>query len=205
MSMNIVNPSITFFIATIGRKTMTNTLRSLYGQFNHGRDKIEVFFDGPNFREVGPEYFQPEKDLFGEDLTFHVLPENLGCFGHCIRNVYQGTFNTEYIHHCDDDDNYIENILPQVRNDIKENFGKLLIYKFMNSDGIRWRTQDITHGNVGTPSGLIPNCPEIMGHWGEWAGGDAHFYETTRDKIGMYNIVFKDTVIYRIRPHVYGW
>jgi hypothetical protein len=202
--MSIVRPSITFFIATTGRSTMRNTLRSLYGQFDHGVDKIEVFFDGPNFTDAGPEYFQPEKDLYGEDLIFHVLPENLGCYGHCIRNKYQGSFHTDYIHHCDDDDSYYENIIPSVKTDLRNNFGKLLIYKFRNVDGIRWNKPVIQHGNIGTPSGMIPNYPELMGWWGEWHGGDANFYETMRDKIGNDNIIFKDLVIYRVRPHVYG-
>jgi len=203
--MSRENPSITFFIATIGRKMMANIIRSLYGQFQHGHDKIEVFFDGPNFQECGPEYFKAEQDLYGEDLRMHVLPENLGCYGHSIRNVYQRSFHTDYIHHADDDDQYIEGCMPQVRTDLIENYGKLSIYKFMNSDGIRWRIPKLEHGNVGTPSGMIPNRPEIMGWWGEWAGGDAYFYETTRDKIGAHNIIFKDTLIYKIRPHVYGW
>lgn len=203
--MGIENPSITFFIATTGRRTMSNTLRSLYGQFNRGVDKIEVFFDGPTFTDAGPEYFQPEKDMYGEDLIFHVLPQNLGCYGHCVRNAYQGSFHTDYIHHADDDDSYYENVMPQVRTDMKENFGKLIMYKFQNTDGIQWHTQEIKHGNIGTPSGLIPNNPAIMGHWGEWAGGDAHFYMTTIEKLGIQNVVWKNTVIYRVRPHVFGW
>ena len=202
--MGIARPSITFFGATTGRKTLTNILRSLYGQFDHGNDRIELFFDGPTFTEVGPDYFQPEQELYGEDLIIHLLPENLGCWGHSIRNKFQGTFHTDYISNFDDDDVYAENCMLQVRQDIKENFGKLLMYKFRNCDGIQWREPVIKHGNVGTPTGLIPNDPSILGTWGEFAGGDAYFYETTRDKIGNNNIVWKDFLIYKTRPHVYG-
>jgi hypothetical protein len=202
--MSEINPSITFFIATIGKKTLTMVLRSLYGQFNHRVDKIEVFFDGPNFQEVGPEYFKSEQDLYGEDLRMTVLPQNLGCWGHSIRNTYQKTFSTDYIHHADDDDYYVEGALHSVREDLRNHFGKLILYQFRNSDGIRWKDRTIEHGNLGTPNGMIPNRPEIMGTWGEWAGGDAHFYATTADKIGHGNIVWMPTVIYAIRPHVYG-
>lgn len=184
---------------------MTNTLRSLYGQFYHGIDKIEVFFDGPDFTEVGPEFFQPEKDLYGEDLVFHVLPENLGYWGHGIRNKYQGSFSSDYIHHGDDDDNYCEGVLPQIKHDLVVEFGKVLLYRFRNSDGIRWSHRSIEHGNIGTPSGLIPNRPEIFGEWGNFHGGDSQFYSQLREKVGDGNIVWKDLIIYRIRPHVYGW
>lgn len=202
--MSIENPSITFFIATIGRRTLKNCIRSLYGQFNHGVDRIEVFFDGPNFYDADPAYFKPEQDLYGEDLIMHVLPENLGYWGHAIRNAYQNTFHTDYIHNCDDDDYYPEAALLRVRSDIQQHYGKLLMYKFRNSDGIQWHVKNIQHGNVGTPTGMIPNRPEIMGEWGYGNGGDYVFYLTTQDKIGKNNIVWIDHIIYKIRPHVYG-
>lgn len=198
------NPSITFFLCTIGRKCAKVMLQSILKQYGKGIDKVEMFFDGPNFQEVGPEYFQEEIEAFGEDLIIHVLPENLGCWGHSIRNAYQKTFNTDYIWNIDDDDYIPDNVLPRIREDLKANYGKLLLYKFRNSDGIRWRDRLIEHGNLGTPSGLIPNFPDLMGHWGEWAGGDAHFYATTAEKLGMNNIIWVDFVIYSLRPHVYG-
>jgi hypothetical protein len=204
--MSQENPNITFFIATTGRKTLANTLRSLYGQFGHGLDVIEVFFDGPNFTEVGPEFFQPEQDLYGNDLKFHVLTENLGCYGHGVRNAYQGTFQSDYIHHMDDDDMYCPDVIPSVRSDMKTFYGKLLIYKFRaHGGGITGGTNNFTCGFVGTPAGLIPNRPEIFGRWVEAYGGDAEFYTQTRDKIGWNNVVYRDRKIVLTRPHVYGY
>ena len=202
--MSQANPSITFLIATSGRKTLRDTVRSLYGQFNHGIDKIEVFFDGPPV-EVGPNYFYAEEQLYNGDLTLHQLPDNLGYWGHAIRNKFQKTFKTDYVHHGDDDDQYAEAVMFRVRNDLRDNFGKLLLYKFRNSDGIVWTRPEFYFGNLGTPSGMIPNNPDIMGEWGLYGGGDFQFYEETRDKIGIENIIWKDLIIYKIRPHVYGW
>jgi hypothetical protein len=204
--MNKDNPSICYFIPTLGRKTLTNTLRSLYGQFGHSLDKIEVFFDGSNFTEVGPDYFQSEQDLYGSDLIFHVLDHNLGCYGHGIRNTYQGTFQTDYIHHMDDDDMYANNVIPSIRSDLRTWYGKMIIYKFRaHGGGIVGGSDDFRHGFVGTPAGLIPNRPEIFGHWVEAYGGDADFYSQTRDKIGKGNVVYKNRIIVLTRPHVYGY
>lgn len=195
--------SITFFIATIGRKTLKNNLRSLFGQF-HWEDRIEIFFDGPSFAEVGPEYFAEEQEMYGKNLVMHVLPENLGCFGHSIRNAYQKSFHTDFVYNCDDDDNFYPDVMNEVHHDLAANLGKLLLYKFRNVDGMRWRNQVIEHGNVGTPSGMIPNIPDIMGHWVEAAGGDSSFYIETASKLGMENVVWKELALMRVRPHVYG-
>lgn len=203
--MSKENPSITFFIATLGRATLENTLRSLFGQFGFGNDKIKVFVDG--IPQIDMSIFDPLLSLYNDisagSLEFILLPENLGYFGHAIRNMYQTTFSTDYIHHADDDDRYTENIIPSIRSDLRTNFGKLIIYKFRNTGGdIVGKTKQIAYGHVGTPSGLVPNNPNIMGEWGRFHGGDATFYETTANKIGKENIVFIDRIIYICRPHL---
>lgn len=200
------NPSITFFIPTTGRKTLTNTLRSLYGQFGHGLDRIEVFFDGPNFTDARPEYFESELELYGNDLKFHILDQNLGSYGHGIRNKYQSTLTTDYIHHMDDDDMYMGDVVKHMRSDIRANYGKMIIYKFRaHGGGIVGGSDNFQYGFIGTPAGLIPNRPEIFGRWVEAYGGDADFYSQTRDKIGRGNVVYKDRLIVLTRPHVYGY
>lgn len=191
-------PSITYFLCTIGKRKMTNIVRSIYGQFIRGHDKIAVFFDGPNFAEVGPEYFQSEWDLYGEDISYTVLPQNLGFWGHGIRNLYQTTFSTDYIYNIDDDDQMIEGIIPSVRSDLATHYGKIIIYKIQARGGLIWNSPTLAYGNVGTPSGFIYNNPKIMGHWGEWYGGDYEFYRSTAEKIGMENIIFDKKIIYKV-------
>lgn len=199
------NPSITFFIATLGRSTLLNTLHSLFGQFGFGVDCIKVFVDGPPqvdmtiFNDISTMY----NDISPGSLEFIYLPENLGYWGHAIRNKYQCEFNTDYIHHADDDDIYSPHIIPQVRSDLKSNYSKLVMYKFKNSGGgIIGNKKKIIHGDVGTPSGLIPNNPKIMGEWGLFHGGDFAFYENTQRKIGKSGIVYIDRLIYICRPHL---
>ncbi len=204
--MSKENPNIGFLIPTTGRKTLANVLRSLYGQFGHGHDKIYLYFDGPNFTEVGPEFFQPEQELYGNDLIITILPENLGYYGHGIRNTYQDKLQTDYIHHMDDDDMYCNNIIPTVRSDLRTWYGKLLIYRFRaHGGGIVGGSDNFNCGFVGTPAGMIPNNPSIFGRWTEGYGGDSDFYVQTRDKIGRGNVVYRQTLIVLTRPHVYGF
>src|SRR4030042_4283642 len=122
--MNKDNPSIGYLIASIGHSTLTNTLRSLYGQFGHGHDKIYLYFDGKC--DAGFNYFQSEYDLYGSDMIVTMLPENLGCYGHGIRNTYQDKCTTDYIHHMDDDDMYVGNVVPGIRNDLRTFYGKMI-------------------------------------------------------------------------------
>jgi hypothetical protein len=128
--MSAVDPNICFFIASIGQKSLKNTLRSLYGQFGYGKDKVYLYFDGRC--DAGVKYFQEEYDLYGSDLIVTMLPGNLGHWGHGIRNKFLSQLPCDYIHNMDDDDAYYPDVIPSVKQDIINNYGKLLIYKFKN-------------------------------------------------------------------------
>jgi len=201
--MSINNPSINFLIASIGRPTLKNTLRSLYGQFSHGLDKVYVYFDGRC--DAGMDFFNKEQELYGDDLIMIMLPENLGSWGHGIRNKFQRTLPGDYIHNADDDDEFLPGVFGHVKNDLKENYGKVIIYKVKADGGWIWTRPIIEYGQISTASGLIFNRPEIFGDWGDFYGGDYHFWEQVQDNIGKENIVFKDTYIYITKPHIKGY
>lgn len=202
--MSIKNPSITYLIASTGRETLKDTLRSLYGQFGFGFDKIKLFFDARC--DKGIEFFKEEFDLYGDSLEYEIIPENLGFWGHGIRNKYQTTCDTDYIHHMDDDDIYCEGCIPKVRSHLKQNYGKVVIFKFRSHGGrIVWNKPQILDANVGTPSGFIFNRPEIMGTWGLHYGGDFSFYNEVQEKIGKENLIFIDLLIVKTRPKNYGY
>jgi len=202
--MSIRNPSITYLIASTGRETLKDTLRSLHGQFAFGLDKVNLYFDGKC--EKGLEFFKEELDMFGEDISYKVLDETLGYWGHGVRNKYQYECSTDYIHHMDDDDIYCEGCIPHVRSILKENYGKVIIFKFRTHGGrIVWSSKAIQSAEVGTPSGFIFNRPEIMGTWNFHYGGDYSFYEEVKEKIGMENLVFHELLIVKTRPKDYGY
>lgn len=202
--MSIRNPSITYLIASTGRETLKDTLRSLYGQFNFQIDKVKVYFDAKCY--MGLDFFKEEFDMFGENLTYTLLTENLGYWGHGIRNEYQTKCDTDYIHHMDDDDIYCEGVIPKIRFHLKENYGKVVIFKFRSHDGrIVWSKPRVADADIGTPSGFIFNRSEIMGTWGYHYGGDFGFYSQVQEKIGKENLVFVDLLIVKTRPKDYGY
>lgn len=200
--MSIRNPSITYFIASTGRETLKDTLRSLHGQFGFGLDKIRLYFDG----ETNIDPFSEEFEMFGKDISVLASSDKLGYWGHGIRNKYQDWCSTDYIHHMDDDDIYSEGCIPTIRSELQSNYGKVLICKFRTLGGrVIWNKKDILFGEVGTPSGFIFNRHEIFGTWGYGYGGDFQFYKDVQDKIGKENLVFSETVVVKTRPAEYGY
>lgn len=203
--MSIKNPSITYLITSTGRESLKETLRSLYGQFAFGLDKVRLYFDGGS--DYSLETFTEEFSMFGHDNIFVApLHDKFGYWGHGLRNSFQSHCFTDYIHHMDDDDIYCEGAIPQVRNQLKSHYGKVIICKFRADGGrIIWKKKDIIFGEVGTPSGFIFNRPEIMGTWGLEYGGDFAFYDEVKNRIGKENLVFSDTLIVKTKPRIYGY
>lgn len=202
--MSIRSPSITYLITSTGRLTLKDTLRSLHGQFTHGLDKIRLYMDGGFQNSL--ELFSEEFSMFGNDIFVAPLHENLGYWGHGIRNTYQSHCTTDYIHHMDDDDIYSENCIPSVRSFLRNHYGKVIICKFRTNGGdIIWKKKDIIFGQIGTPSGFIFNRQDVFGTWGYEYGGDYNFYLQVRDNIGKENLVFSDIVVVKTRPIEYGY
>ena len=206
--MSQESPSITYFIATTGRPSLENTVRSLYGQFGWGIDKIKIFVDGPQPKNL--DFMGVVSEMYNDrdpgSLEIVHLDENLGFWGHGIRNKYQTTFATDYVHNMDDDDAYVDGHIPLIRNKLSQNFGKVLICKFKSSGNrVVWQNKIVKFGEIGTPSGLIPNRPEVFGEWGYEYGGDFKFYSEVQNHIGKENIVFTDLLIVNTRPHDTTW
>lgn len=202
--MSIRNPSITYLITTVGEETLQQTLRSLYGQFGFGLDKVLLVFDGKMINHFTK--FDDEVKMYGDSIEVAILDKNLGFWGHGIRNKYQHTCDTDYIHHMDSDDVYSPDVIKKVRQDLRENYGKLVIYKFRSDNNrVVWETPKLAFAQVGTPSGLIPNRKEIFGNWGYFYGGDFQFYQQVAENIGNENIVFKPDIIVKTKPHIYGY
>lgn len=202
--MSISNPSITYLITSTGRETLKDTLRSLYGQFAFGLDKIRLYFDG-GF-DYSLETFSDEFALFGEDIFVAPLLENLGYWGHAIRNQFQSHCSTDYIHHMDDDDIYVEGSLFKIRELMKANYGKVILAKFRADGGrVVWKKHSIEYGEIGTPSGFIFNRADIAGTWALRHGGDYLFYKEVEDNIGKENLVFADVLVVKTKPRVYGY
>ena len=193
-------PSISFLITTIGRKTLFKTLDSLNGALE-SQDQVNVIFDGKS--EIDLKEFEKYKIMAPCEYNLIMHPENLGYWGHGLRNYYQGNLKGDYIHHIDDDDIYVSFSFPKAREYLIDNFGKLLLFKFwQNKNTSLWQTKKVMFGNLGTPSGMFPNVPDKFGKWGYFYGGDFSFYEETCKN---FEVEFIDFNLVQVRPHVYGF
>lgn len=191
-------PSIAFLICTIGRPTLKNTLTSLKDQVIIGQDRIYCVFDGKCEKlDIFQEFM-----YFGETLRLIMHPENLGAYGHGLRNFYQGRLEGDYIQHFDDDDEFEPDCIPLVRERLKANWGWIVINSFYNHVGKLVGEKHLLNlGEIGTPSAMWPNRPDRFAPWPMYYGGDSEFYQQTIKNFGGEDkVTFTDIVIMRASP-----
>jgi hypothetical protein len=196
---------LSLLLVTIGRPTLKAMLESIKSQIRD-IDYLTIIVDGPKFEEDTKKIVD-EFDFDSNSIckfNFIVHPENLGYWGHPIRNIYQTQLKGDFILHCDDDDIYLENAFDDIREAVSKDLNKMYVFKMWISKkgNYRWFNKAVVMGNIGTPMGIIPNKPECMGRWKDFVGGDGRFFEATHKKLGTQNVEFVDKFIYRVRPHV---
>ena len=199
------NPTFHILIATAGRKTLKNLLNSLKTELTN-RDSITIVFDGENSKtksEISPEWF------LGHKANINIIEQipNLGFWGHGIRNKYQSVLSPKctFIMHADDDDIYINGSFNKLRKLCKDS-NTLYIARmeriYENSDKQKEiiptinETKLIKLGNIGTPNGIVPTAIAEKGEWGNFYGGDFHYFDRVKNFAN--NVVFLDDIIYTV-------
>jgi hypothetical protein len=198
-------PTFHILIATGGRNTLCNMLNSLKNELTN-TDAITIVFDGDNAKaksEISPEWF------IGHKAHINIIEQspNLGFWGHGIRNKYQNILYPKctFIMHADDDDEYIPGSFDKLR---KLCIDSKTLYiarmqRISKKDDIPVdiipainKSKLIELGNIGTPNGIIPTEIAQKGEWGNFYGGDWHYYNGVKDFAN--NIVFLDVIIYTV-------
>lgn len=194
-----MNVSLTILLSTIGRVELHCMLNSLKDQLDC-KDYLYIIIDGiQNYcasTEIVNKYkFKCNVNVICED-------NNLGYWGHPIRNKYQKNILGDYIINADDDDIFLFNSISLIKTfcNSKNELKLFRFYENYNKKKYIWRDQKIYCGNIGTPCGLIPNIPEKMGFWEHKRGGDFSFYNTC----SFSNINFIDKFIYCVKPNING-
>ena len=190
--------SISVLIPTIGNSSLINMLNSLKKQL-FKNDYIYIVCDGIKYHDKVKEIIS---NFSGYSCNLEVIyeNENLGYWGHGIRNKYQSLLKGDYILHADDDDIYIEGSIDIIKKSIAENIGKMLLFKFYHNykkNEYYWKYPIIKLNNIGTPCGAIPNIPVNMGKWEYKYGGDYNFYNSCK-----FDYIFIDEYIYVVKPNV---
>jgi hypothetical protein len=190
-------PSLHILIATIGRSSLLQMLDSLQPQLNEN-DYLTIIFDATDQAGV---YSEVEEYLvkFKCTCSLHMETQNLGFWGHGIRNKYN-LLKGDFIMHADDDDAYTEDALDTIRKECTDT-NTLYIFTMQDPEGrIAGKKPVIYLGNIGTPMGVIPSTYNPQSTWKNNYGGDFSFYN------GLQNIIphvkFIDHVIYLTRPQL---
>jgi hypothetical protein len=185
------NYSYHILLATIGKKSIFNILIMLKKQLLK-TDFLTIVFDGKKFANniILIENFC--KDFLCE-VKIIVEEENLGYWGHGIRNKHNN-LKGDFIYHIDDDDILYEDSFLNIRK-YCNNINTIYIFKIvLENKKIIWKDKIIKINEISTQSGLIPSKMNKDGYWQLKYGGDYDFYKKLADK---YNVIFIDKIIYQ--------
>lgn len=181
-------------ISSIGRKSLLQMLNSLKRQLTND-DCITIVFDGcrPDFIIDTSGFLCP--------VLIHYEEQNLGYFGHAVRNKYATLLEKrDFILHADDDDIYLPNAFNSLRKEC-DDVTTLYIAKMSVKPWTHTVIPAFNYlrvNNVGTPNGVIPYELNKLSQWASERGGDGCFYEEFNNLTD--NIIFLDTVIYQVNP-----
>jgi len=192
--------SISVFLTTTGRPTLTNMLKSLISELEIN-DFLYIAIDGEDyFDKASKQIVQFINDL-NCNINILYIKKNLGFWGHGCRNLYQKNLKGDFILHGDDDDIYIKGSFKKIREAIDASDKQSIIFfkiilDYRYNDFV-WKDPSLKLGNIGTPCGLIPNIPDKMGNWEYRYGGDFSFYASCK-----FNHIFCEEKIYVVNPLV---
>lgn len=153
---------ISFIVATIGRPSLAETLRSIEC---YPGDEVIVIGNVPDKTEGHIRYIASPP---GHD------------WGSTERNIATPLAKGRYLSHMDDDDVYAPGARRIMASCITQRPDRFAIFRMQYpSGGVVWQDPVVRWGNVGTPMMLIPNDAAKMGRWGEKQDcGDLHFLQT---------------------------
>ena len=200
---NIKDSSISIFLTTIGKPTLSDMLDSLVDQLNVN-DYIYIAIDGKEYFDISDKIISNYINKLKCNVNIIYHQTNMGYWGHGLRNEYQSNLKGDYILHGDDDDIYIKGSIERIKKYIKQTDGNSILYfkfyhNYLNNDSF-WKIPKVCLNNIGTPCGVIPNKSSNFGTWGYRYGGDFDFYSSCK-----FGSAFVDENIYVVKPTENGY
>jgi hypothetical protein len=170
--VNPNNISIHLLLPTIGRYSIFTMLESISNQITQN-DYITIVYDGL----LNADNVLDLKQYICNwncNINIYIEKNNLGYWGHAIRNLYKDLDGT-FVFHIDDDDKLEENALTTIRsNCINKKYSYIFCFKI--NDKKYWEYPEIKKGNIGTPCGVVPIEINKLCSWGLKYGGDYDYY-----------------------------
>jgi len=178
-------------MATIGKKSIFNILTMLKTQLNK-IDFLTIVFDGIE-NSKNATYIESFCKDFKCNVNIIIENQNLGYWGHGIRNKHND-LEGDFIYHIDDDDILYKDSFDNIRKYVIDT-NIIYIFKIMTEKGgIIWKKPLLEYSKVSTQSGVIPSYINKKGYWTLKYGGDFDFYNNLSKK---HEMVFIDKLIYK--------
>jgi glycosyltransferase involved in cell wall biosynthesis len=171
---------ISFIVPTIGRPTLTRTLRSI--EARRGDEILVVGSVPQTLSDPRPRYFPV---VNGGDW---------GCFE---RSLAITQAHGTYLAFLDDDDEYVPGARDLMARVMEAAPQRPVLFRMQYPNGfVLWAEPDLRCGNVSTQMILIPNQREKLGEWCGGYTGDFRFLQSM--KWDRSAIVWQPEVIARI-------
>lgn len=182
-------------LATIGKKSIFNILEMLKDQLSD-IDYLTIVFDGipvKSHNSIQIDTLRHYCKQFICNINIIIEENNLGYWGHGIRNKHNN-LDGDFVFHVDDDDIIYKDSFDIIRKYCKD-INNIYIFKIMlENNNIIWKKKIIEHSKISTQNGIIPSHINKNGFWGLRYGGDFDFYKNLSNK---YNMIFIDKLIYK--------
>lgn len=178
-------------LATIGKESIFNILEQLKKQLNKC-DYLTIVFDGI---EKSKNIESVKNYCLNFNCTVNIIVEkdNLGYWGHGIRNKHNNLLG-DFVYHIDDDDILYDDTFINIRKHCND-INVIYIFKIMlKNNKVIWKKKDIEKNYISTQSGIIPTIINRDGYWELKYGGDYDFYKNLSNK---YLCIFIDKIIYK--------
>jgi hypothetical protein len=182
--------SFHILIATIGKDSIFNCLVKLKKQL-YEKDYLTIVFDGPESENIDEVKIFTKR--FKCTVNIIIESENLGHWGHAIRNKHKN-LDGDFVWHIDDDDDIPWNSIDLIRKNCIDN-STMYVFKMSHPiHGILWKTRTITWCEISTQMGIIPIDVNKNSSFEYYYGGDYNYYKKI-EGAGV-NIEYIDEIIY---------
>jgi len=172
-------PRLSIIIPTCGRHRLVKALNSLVQHGARPTDEVIVVGDGsqPVAQKIVSEFPKTLSILYFEHGPTRMV-------GAAQRNFAITKATGTHLAFIDDDDEYVDGGINEIRMAITGHPRKVLIFKEQSKVkrhiwGVVWKDRKVEMGNVGTQGVIVPNVAGKIGHWPNRICSDYHFIRAT--------------------------
>lgn len=196
-------------IPTLGRSSLTRTLKSVMPQLIDGDELIVIADTAGDVWNSRRALMRCRRGLHAKHVWSHLVsgPGNEEGQGYSQREFGVRYADKSHIVFIDDDDIYAEGALALFREHACE---VPVIFRMDHPYlGLVWNTPELRFGNVGTPMFVVPNKKSKLGEWkshtvigGKPVGGDYEFIRGSVENLG--GPIWREEVVAIVNPTLLG-